>query len=242
MSETKLIVALDFDNLETASQIVSELSDIVRRFKIGKQLFTATGPASVEKFRDLAEGIFLDLKFHDIPNTVAGAVTSATAIGAHMINMHASGGFEMMRAARDAADRCANELGIPTPILLGVTVLTSIDEASFQRDFDTRRTLKDQVAYLAELSQKAGLDGVVASPLEIELIRGVCGEDFVIVTPGVRPKWATVGDQQRITTPADAVASGADYIVVGRPITGADNPREAATTILQEMRDVVCNP
>ena len=149
MSETKLIVALDLDNLETASQIVSELSDIVRRFKIGKQLFTATGPASVEKFRDLAEGIFLDLKIHDIPNTVAGAVTSATEIGAHMINMHASGGFEMMRAARDAADRCANELGIPTPILLGVTVLTSIDEASFQRDFDTRRTLKDQVAYLA---------------------------------------------------------------------------------------------
>lgn len=242
MSETKLIVALDLDDLEAASQLVSELSDIVRWFKIGKQLFTTTGPASVERFRHSAEEIFLDLKFHDIPNTVAGAVASATKIGARIINMHASGGLEMMRAAREAADRCANELGIPTPILLGVTVLTSIDEASFQRDFHTQRTLKDQVAYLAELSQKAGLDGVVASPLEIELIRSISGDDFVIVTPGVRPKWATSGDQQRITTPADAVAAGADYIVVGRPIMGADNSREAATTILQEMRDVVCNP
>ena len=241
MSQTQLIVALDLDNLEEASQIVSQLSDVVRWFKVGKQLFTATGPVSVENLRDSVDGIFLDLKFHDIPNTVAGAVASATKIGARMINMHASGGLEMMSAAREAADQHANDSRIPTPILLGVTVLTSIDEASFKRDFDTRRTLRDQVAYLAELSQKAGLDGVVASPLEIALIRGVCGEDFLIVTPGVRPKWAAAGDQRRITTPAEAVASGADYIVVGRPITGADNPTQAAKAILREMRNVTGN-
>ena len=237
MSETQLIVALDLDTVEEASQIVSQLSSEVGWFKIGKELFTAAGPSSVDRFRCFTDGIFLDLKFHDIPNTVAGAVASATHLGAGMINMHALGGLKMMSAARMAADQKSSELGISTPKLLGVTVLTSIDEYSFQRDFDTRRTLKDQVAYLAELSQKAGLDGVVASPLEIELIRDVCGENFLIVTPGIRPKWAAVGDQRRITTPAEAVTAGADYIVVGRPITCADVPLQAVQEILREMGD-----
>ena len=235
MSLNQLIVALDVENLATANRLVTTLSDDVKWFKIGKQLFTAVGPASVKLLHEANKNIFLDLKFHDIPNTVAGAVASATKIGANIINMHASGGLEMMRAAGEAAEKQASELSIPKPTLLGVTILTSVDEANFQRDFGTQRKLKNQVAYLAELSQKAGLDGVVASPLEIELIRKVCGNDFVIVTPGVRPAWAASNDQQRVMTPGEAINAGADYIVVGRPITAADNPREAARTILQEI-------
>ena len=235
MSQNQLIVALDVENLATANRLVTTLSDDVKWFKIGKQLFTAVGPASVKLLHEAKKNIFLDLKFHDIPNTVAGAVASATKIGANIINIHASGGLEMMRAAGEAAEKQASELSIPKPTLLGVTILTSIDEANFQRDFGTQRRLKDQVAYLAELSQKAGLEGVVASPLEIELIRKVCGNDFVIVTPGVRPAWAASNDQQRVMTPGEAINAGADCIVVGRPITAADNPREAARTILQEI-------
>ena len=235
MSQNQLIVALDVGNLATANWLVTTLSDDVKWFKIGKQLFTAVGPASVKLLHEAKKNIFLDLKFHDIPNTVAGAVASATKIGANIINIHASGGLEMMRAAGEAAEKQASELSIPKPTLLGVTILTSIDEANFQRDFGTQRRLKDQVAYLAELSQKAGLEGVVASPLEIELIRKVCGNDFVIVTPGVRPAWAASNDQQRVMTPGEAINAGADCIVVGRPITAADNPREAARTILQEI-------
>ncbi len=235
MSQNQLIVALDVENLDAAKRLVTRLSDDVKWFKIGKQLFTAVGPASVKLLHDGKKNIFLDLKFHDIPNTVAGAVASATKIGANIINMHASGGLEMMRTAAESAEKQASELGIPKPTLLGVTILTSVDEVNFQRDFGTQRRLADQVAYLAELSQKAGLDGVVASPLEIELIRKVCGDDFVILTPGVRPAWADSNDQQRVMTPAEAIDAGADYIVVGRPITAADNPREAARVILQEI-------
>ena len=235
MSQNQLIVALDVENLAAANQLVTTLSDDVKWFKIGKQLFTAVGPTSVKLLHEAKKSIFLDLKFHDIPNTAAGAVASGTRIGANIINMHASGGLEMMRAAAEAAGKQASELGIPKPTLLGVTLLTSISEANFQRDFGTQRKLEDQVAYLAELVQKAGLDGVVASPLEIGLIRKVCGDDFVIVTPGVRPAWAVSNDQQRVMTPGEAIDAGADYIVVGRPITAADNPSEAARTILQEI-------
>ena len=235
MSQNQLIVALDVEDLAAANELVITLSDDVKWFKIGKQLFTSVGPNSVRMLQKAKKNIFLDLKFHDIPNTVAGAVESGTTIGANMINMHTSGGFEMMRAAAESAEKQASELGLPKPTVLGVTVLTSVDEANFQRDFGTPRRLSDQVAYLAELSQKAGLDGVVASPLEIELIRKVCGNDFVILTPGVRPTWAAANDQQRVMTPAEAIDAGADYIVVGRPITASDSPREAARAILQEI-------
>ena len=235
MSRHQLIVALDVEDLAAANRLVTTLSDEVKWFKIGKQLFTAVGPTSVKLLHEAKRNIFLDLKFHDIPNTVAGAVASGAKLGANMINMHASGGLEMMRAAAEAAEKQASELGIPKPILLGVTVLTSVNEATFQRDFGTQRKLEDQVAYLAELSQEAGLDGVVASPLEIELIRKVCGDDFVILTPGVRPAWAASNDQQRVMAPTEAIDAGADYIVVGRPITAVDNPREAARRILQEI-------
>ena len=237
MSKDKLIVALDFDSLHSANQTVSQLRDLVTWFKIGGQLFTTTGPTSIETLLNSGNKVFLDLKFHDIPNTVAGAVTAAAQTGASMINMHASGGFEMMRAASEAVEAYAGALEIPRPMLLGVTALTSIDEPNFQRSYNTERKLRDQVAYLAELSQKAGLDGVVASPLEIEIVRRVCGKKFLIVTPGVRPRWSTAGDQRRIKTPSEAIEAGADYIVVGRPITGADNPREAVKNILQEIQE-----
>ncbi|MYE88484.1 orotidine-5'-phosphate decarboxylase [Candidatus Poribacteria bacterium] len=235
MSQNQLIVALDVENLSAADHLVTTLSDHVKWFKVGNQLFTTAGPAAVKLLLDAKKNIFLDLKFHDIPNTVAGAVASSIEIGAHMINMHASGGLEMMRAAAESAEKQASELGIPRPTLLGVTILTSVNEADFQRGSGTSRRLEDQVAYLAELSQRAGLDGVVASPLEIGLIRRVCGDDFVIVTPGVRPAWAVSNDQQRVMTPAEAIDAGADYIVVGRPITAADDPRDAARRILQEI-------
>lgn len=235
MSQNQLIVALDVENLAAAKELVTTLAHEVKWFKIGKQLFTAVGPTSVKLLLEAERNIFLDLKFHDIPNTVAGAVASGTKVGANMINMHASGGAEMMRTAMEAAEKQSTELDIPKPTLLGVTILTSVDEVNFQHDFGTDRKLNDQVAYLAELSQSAGLDGVVASPLEIGLIRKVCGDDFVIVTPGVRPAWAASNDQQRVMTPAEAIDAGADYIVVGRPITAADNPCEAARRILQEV-------
>ena len=234
--ENRLIVPLDVDSLADANRIAAQLFDRVKTFKVGKQLFTAAGPAAVKKLVEEKKEVFLDLKFHDIPNTVAGAVASATKIGAEMINMHASGGLQMMRAARETAERTASELDIPPPTLLGVTILTSTDEATFQRDFGTSRKLKDQVAYLAELSQTAGLNGVVASPLEIGRVREVCGADFVIVTPGIRPTWAQRGDQRRIMTPAEAIAEGADYIVVGRPITASNRLREAANAIIGEIK------
>ena len=187
--------------------------------------------------RSRGQKVFVDLKFHDIPNTVARDVGTMTKHGAHMINMHASGGLEMMQAARKSAYKVSIERDILPPVLLGVTVLTSIDESSFQRDFGSERQLTKQVVYLAQLAQEAGLDGVVASPLEIEPIRKVCGDKFLIVTPGIRPKWAENDDQRRITTPAEAISRGADYIVVGRPIIGAEDPLEAAEMILEEMRE-----
>ena len=197
----------------------------------------ASVPASVKLLHEARKNIFLDLKFHDIPNTVAGrSRICEQRIGANIINMHASGGLEMMCAAGEAAEKQASELSIPKPTLLGVTILTSVDETNFQRDFGTRRKLK-RSGGLSCRTYPGKRDWMVwcASPLEIELIRKVCGNDFVIVTPGVRPAWAASNDQQRVMTPAEAINAGADYIVVGRPITAADNPREAARTILQEI-------
>ena len=232
----QLIVALDTDDQAYINQLSEMLVDIVPWVKLGFQAFSTLGTDAFPQLTGSGHKIFLDLKFHDIPNTVARDVGMMTKHGAHMINMHASGGFEMMRAARESAEDAAAENNIPMPILLGVTVLTSIDENGFQQDFGSERRLAKQVVYLAQLAQEAGLRGVVASPLEIEPIRKVCGDDFVIVTPGIRPTWASQGDQRRITTPAAAINQGADYIVVGRPIIAAKNPLEAAEMILQEMR------
>ncbi len=233
----RLIVALDTDDGEDIDWLFGTLMDSVRWFKMGFQAFSALGMEAFPWLKQNGHKVFVDLKFHDIPNTVARDVGMMTKHGANMINMHASGGLEMMQAARDSADDAAYKENIPRPILLGVTVLTSMDETGFQQNFGSERQLTKQVVYLAQLAQEAGLDGVVASPLEIEPIRKACGDNFLIVTPGIRPEWAESNDQRRITTPAEAINKGADYIVVGRPIIEADDPLEAAEMILDEMRE-----
>ena len=233
----RLIVALDTDDGEEIDWLSGTLMDTVRWFKMGFQAFSALGMEAFPWFKQNGHNAFVDLKFHDIPNTVARDVGMMTKHGANMINMHASGGLEMMQAARASADDAAYEVDVPRPILLGVTLLTSMDETGFQQNFGSERELTKQVVYLAKLAQEAGLDGVVASPLEIEPIRKVCGDNFLIVTPGIRPEWAESNDQRRITTPAEAINKGADYIVVGRPIIEADDPLEAAEMILDEMKE-----
>ena len=232
----RLIVALDTDDGEEIDWLSGTLMDMVPWVKIGFQAFSTLGTEAFPWFSGRGHKVFVDLKFHDIPSTVARDVGTLTKHGAHMINMHASGGFEMMQGARKSAENAAAENNIPMPILLGVTVLTSIDEDGFQQNFGSERQLTKQVVYLAQLAQEAGLSGVVASPLEIEPIRRACGDDFIIVTPGIRPTWASRGDQRRITTPAEAIDRGANYIVVGRPIIAADDPLAAAEMILEEMR------
>ena len=234
--EHRLIVALDMEERHEIENVCARLGDAVSWVKIGFQAFSAFGTDIFPRFRRSGHNVFVDLKFHDIPNTVARDVGTMTKHGAQMINMHAGGGFEMMQAASESATNAAAENGVPRPLLLGVTLLTSIDESGFQQNFGSARGLTKQVVYLAQLAQEAGLSGVVASPLEIEPIRRACGDDFVIVTPGIRPEWAAVGDQRRITTPAAAIQRGADYIVVGRPIIAAEDPLAAAERILDEMK------
>ncbi len=234
--KNKLIVALDTDDGEEIDWLSGTLMDIVGWFKMGFQAFSALGTEAFPWFQQNGYRVFVDLKFHDIPNTVARDVDTMTRHGANMINMHASGGIEMMQAARISAKDAAKDAGITRPKLLGVTILTSIDEQEFQTHFGSERELTEQVVYLAKQAKEAGLDGVVASPLEIESIRKACGDNFLIVTPGIRPKWADVGDQRRITTPAEAINRGADFIVVGRPIIEDDDPSEAAERIIDEMK------
>jgi orotidine-5'-phosphate decarboxylase len=227
----RILVALDVDSRAKALALADTLRGTVAGYKIGKQLFTAEGPDVVRALTARGDRVFLDLKFHDIPNTVAGAVRSAMLTGAWMVNVHASGGSAMMRAAAQAAHDTATRTGAARPLVIGVTVLTSMDEAALA-EVGTTRPLLEQVVHLARLAQAAGLDGVVASPQEIAAIRAACGPDFQIVTPGIRPAGqAGTDDQARTLTPRDAVAAGATYLVIGRPITAAADPRAAAEAI-----------
>lgn len=234
--KNRLIVALDTDDGEEIDWLTEHLWNKVSWVKIGLQAITTVGTDIYSWMHERKFQCFLDLKFHDIPNTVARDVATMTEHGADMINMHASGGIEMMQAARKSANAAAKSAKKKTPILLGVTILTSMDEDRFQSNFGSDRQITEQVVYLAEQTKEAGLDGVVASPLEIEPIRKACGDKFIIVTPGIRPKWADVGDQRRFTTPSEAISMGADYIVVGRPIIEDDDPVEAAERIIDEMK------
>ena len=232
----KLLVALDVDTGTRALELASALDGVAGGFKVGSRLFTLEGPELVRSLCARGARVFLDLKFHDIPNTVAQAVESAVHTGAWMINVHASGGIPMMQAAARAGRETAQRLQRPLPLLIGVTVLTSMDDAVL-RETGIERPLPDQVVALAKLAQAAGLDGVVASPQETAAIREACGDRFVIVTPGIRGASAggEKNDQMRTMGPAEAVRAGASYLVVGRPIIAASNPRRAAEAIAQEL-------
>jgi|KBSSwiStaDraftv2_1062776.scaffolds.fasta_scaffold397853_1 orotidine-5'-phosphate decarboxylase len=230
----RLIVALDVDTLEQAADLVRLLAGAVGMFKIGKQLFTHAGPQAVRLIQELGGDVFLDLKFHDIPNTVAKASVEATRLGVKMFNVHASGSLEMMRTTVKEVRRVCRQEKQRKPIMLAVTVLTSLNQEDLQR-VGVARKVADQVVRLALLTKEAGMDGVVASPHEVADIREACGRRFVIVTPGIRPASANRNDQQRVMTPADAVRAGVDYIVVGRPIVEAKDPRAAARDIVIEM-------
>lgn len=233
----KLLVALDVDSAERALRLASALKGVAGGVKVGSRLFTLEGPALVRRLVDAGQRVFLDLKFHDIPNTVAQAVESAVHTGAWMINVHASGGVPMMRAAANAGREAATRLGGPQPILIAVTVLTSMDAPTLDQ-VGVKRPLVDHVLALAQLARDAGLDGVVASPQEITAIRRACGPEFAIVTPGIRSASAPVkgDDQHRTMTAAEAIRAGATYIVVGRPIIAAPDPRAAAAAIVEEMQ------
>ena len=231
----RILVALDVETAQQATSLADAVRGTVGGVKIGKQLFTAEGPHIVRALAERGDRVFLDLKFHDIPNTVAGAVASAVATGAWMVNVHASGGRTMMQAAADAAANAAVRLGRERPIVIGVTVLTSLDEAQLQ-ETGVKTALLDHVVHLATLAQQSGLDGVVASPHEIAAIRRACGADFLIVTPGIRPQSSVLAkdDQARTMGPAEAIAAGASYLVIGRPITAAPDPRAAAEDLARQ--------
>ena len=254
-----MLVALDVPSLDEAGALLDRLAGILTGCKIGSQLFTAAGPAAVEAARKRGFRVFLDLKFHDIPNTVAAAVREATRLGVFMLNIHASGGLAMARAAAEAAVKAAGDFGIPRPLCLGVTVLTSLDRKALQREVGVPASVAAHVLHLAGLAQAAGLDGCVASPQEISLLRLAMGQEWVIVTPGIRPTEIPPlppvergaepvrmpdrrspplppDDQVRLATPRRALAAGANYLVVGRPISGAADPAAAATAIVDELR------
>ncbi len=232
----RLIFALDVDSFEEARKWVSLLSGRVGLFKVGKQLFTRCGPDVVRMIRAAGGEVFLDLKFHDIPNTVAMAALEASRLDVKMFNVHALGGLAMMRRTVAAiSDRFAADPA-RRPLLLAVTLLTSSDEATL-REVGIEQPVEEMVVRLARLAKEAGMDGVVASPQEVEAIRRACGPDFVIVTPGVRPAFAAVDDQKRIATPGQAIAAGADYVVVGRPIAKAEDPVAAIGLIVREMAE-----
>jgi orotidine-5'-phosphate decarboxylase len=231
----RLIFALDVDSLDDARQWVATLKEQVGLFKVGKQLFTRCGPEVVRLIQAGGSDVFLDLKYHDIPNTVAMAGLEALRLGVKMFNVHALGGYEMMAKLVAEIDKVCPRGNLQRPILLAVTILTSSNQETL-RGVGIDRPVEVMVPKLARLAKDAGLDGVVASPKEVGLIRAACGEDFLIVTPGVRPSFAAQDDQKRVTTPGEAIRSGADYLVIGRPISAADDPARAASTILDEMR------
>lgn len=234
-AQRRLIFALDVDSFEEAREWVGRLQGRVGAFKVGKQLFTRCGPDVVRMVRDLGVDVFLDLKYHDIPNTVAMAGLEALRLGVWMFNVHALGGPEMMSKLVAEVDKVCPRGTKGRPLLIAVTILTSSTDATLQA-VGIDRPVTEMVPRLARLAQQAGMDGVVASPQEVGLIRQACGRDFAVVTPGVRPAEASVDDQKRVMTPGEALRAGADYLVIGRPISAAPDPAAAATAIIAEMR------
>lgn len=237
MADDRLIVALDVSTMDAMKSIVSSLGDSVSFYKVGMELFYAEGDQTVRYLQDQGKHVFLDLKLHDIPNTVAHGVSSLTRLGANLITIHGQGGPIMMKAAAQAARESAEQLGIERPKLLAITVLTSFDDEAWT-SIGGQLPISDQVIRLAKLAKESGMDGVVCSALEAKMIRKACGPDFLIVTPGIRPSFAATNDQKRIATPASALADGASRLVIGRPITQAANPQEAVRLIIEEMESL----
>ncbi len=236
MGKERIIVAVDVDSADRAEALAKRVAGEVGGLKVGLELVNAAGFGVLDRMRAAgAERIFYDCKFHDIPNTVAGASRAAARLGVWMFNVHCSGGYDMMKAAREAVEDGARSVGVGRALVIGVTVLTSIDQRTLTDELGVSAAVRDQVVRLAVLARKAGLDGVVASPHEVEAIRSECGPDFVIVTPGVRPAGADVADQKRVMTPSEAVVAGADYLVIGRPITKANDPAGAAREIASQI-------
>lgn len=232
----QLIVALDYADANLALALARQLAPLHPWMKVGLEMLMNVGPQIIKNIRALGMPVFLDGKFHDIPNTVAGAVCGAMTTGANMINVHASGGLRMMQAARKAADEQASRMGIPSPLLIGVTVLTSLTPNELHDEAGVYRSPEEQAVTLAKLAREAGLDGVVSSVWETAAIKAACGADFLVVTPGIRPAASSADDQRRVATPRTAVEAGADFLVVGRPITQAPDPAYSCAAILREIR------
>ena len=235
MADRRLIVALDVRSLEEAKKLVETLGETVNFYKVGMELFYRVGSSVLRYLTAQGKEVFLDLKLHDIPNTVAEGLCSLMDEKVSLLNVHASGGYTMMKTAAKRLKEEATRRGISAPRIIAVTVLTSLGEAEW-REMGQTEPIAEKVVRLAKLVQRAGLDGVVASPQEAAAIRCACGNDFIIVTPGIRPLEATPDDQSRVASPAEALRNGATHLVVGRPVRTADNPRAAAQAILEEMR------
>ena len=233
MADDRIIVALDVHSLEDLKKLVETLGDRVSFYKVGMELFYSAGPDAVRYLKDQGKHVFLDLKVHDIPNTVGQSIRALTRLGADLMTLHGTGGRAMMEAVHDEAEK----LGIERPRLLAVTVLTSIDEDAW-KEIGGRDCIADSVKNLAKIAKEAGIDGTVSSPYEAKEIRSMNGPDFLIVTPGIRPTFAVANDQKRFTTPSQALRDGASHLVIGRPITKADDPKEAAAKILAEIQGV----
>ena len=235
MTHNPIICAIDTTDLGKARQLTTQLANEVGAFKLGLEFFTTHGKAGVQMVASETAPVFLDLKFHDIPNTVAGAVRGVAGVDAFMLTVHTQGGYMMMKAAADTANERAASMGKKRPLVIGVTVLTSMDDKDLT-DIGVTHSLADQVKKLALLAQQAGLDGVVCSPHEIALLRMECGKDFKLIVPGIRPAGSATDDQKRTMTPHEAIQLGADYLVIGRPITEAADPVQAAKDILKSLR------
>lgn len=232
----EIIVALDYNDLKPVKEIVGKIGSAVSWYKVGLELFVSCGVSALDFLKEQQKNIFLDLKFHDIPNTVAGALFSSLKYGVDMVNVHAQGGAEMMKTGADSMREECFKRGVNTPLIIAVTLLTSLDESYLRNNKIDFKNTEDYVLHLAKTAKDAGLDGVVSSAKETSIIKNCLGRNFLTVTPGIRPLDASVDDQKRVVTPLDAKKLGTDYIVVGRPITKAEDPHLAAIRISEEMR------
>lgn len=238
-AKDRLILAVDTSTVDGARRIIDELRDYVGVFKIGLELFMNAGPSILSLFQEQSLKVFFDGKFLDIPNTVAKASEAVARAGVEMFTVHATGGASMLQACAQASARAAAAAGKEPPIILGVTVLTSLDQTALSEELNVRGTISEQVLSLAQLCERSGVTGIVASAEEVSALRGLLGSAMVLVTPGVRPVWAETNDQSRVVTPGQALKNGSDYLVIGRPITGAADRRDAAKRILDEMDDAL---